>query len=82
MRFDLLDEYSSIVPFGLGVPRRNNVVQSPGEADHIVKPSAIVARSTGHLERFLNLVGESAPRLAVGLRNLSHLRANARQSAP
>ena len=29
MRFDLLDEYSTLVPFGLGIPR-NKAPQGPG----------------------------------------------------
>ena len=29
MRFDILDEYSTLVPFGLGVSKRNRVVQYP-----------------------------------------------------
>ena len=39
MRFDLLDEYGTLVPFGLGISKGNRVVQHPdiagagGEAD-------------------------------------------------
>jgi hypothetical protein len=29
MRFDILDEYSTLVPFGLGVSKHNRVVQCP-----------------------------------------------------
>ena len=29
MRFDLLDEYSTLVPFGFGVSRQNRVVRYP-----------------------------------------------------
>ncbi len=45
MRFDILDEYSTLVPFGLGVSKRNRVVQyptAPAEAVKAVKPGAIV----------------------------------------
>ncbi len=38
MRFDILDEYSTLVPFGLGVSKRNRVVQYPAEAAKAVKP--------------------------------------------
>jgi hypothetical protein len=44
MRFDMLDEYSTLVPFGLGVSRQNRVVQYPAaatEAAKAVKPGAI-----------------------------------------
>jgi hypothetical protein len=38
MRFDLLDEYGTLVPFGLGISKGKRVVQHPdagagGEAD-------------------------------------------------
>ena len=29
MRFDLLDEYGTLVPFGLGVSKGNRVVRNP-----------------------------------------------------
>jgi hypothetical protein len=32
MRFDLLDEYSTLVPFGLGISKQNRVVQYPAVA--------------------------------------------------
>ena len=44
MRFDMLDEYSTLVPFGLGVSRQNRVVQYPAAATEsvkAVKPGAI-----------------------------------------
>jgi hypothetical protein len=41
MRFDLLDEYSTLVPFALGVSERNRVVQHSGAAIKAVKPGAI-----------------------------------------
>lgn len=40
MRFDLLDEYSTLVPFG-HVSKHKRVVQSPGTATKVAKPSAI-----------------------------------------
>jgi hypothetical protein len=41
MRFDILDEYSTLVPFGLGIFKQNRVVQYPATATKAVKPSAI-----------------------------------------
>ena len=41
MRFDLLDEYSTLVPFRLGVSKRNSVVQYPGSPRQVVKPGVI-----------------------------------------
>jgi len=29
MRFDLLDEYGTVVPFGLGITKGNRVLQNP-----------------------------------------------------
>ena len=29
MRFDLLDEYGTLVPFGLGTSKRNRVLRNP-----------------------------------------------------
>ena len=44
MRFDILDEYSTLVPFGLGVSKQTRVIQYPAaaaEAVTVVKPSTI-----------------------------------------
>ena len=41
MRFDILDEYSTLVPFGLGVSKQNRVVQYPAAATKAAKPGAI-----------------------------------------
>jgi len=41
MRFDILDEYSTLVPFGLGVSRQNRVLQYPVAATEAVKSGAI-----------------------------------------
>jgi hypothetical protein len=42
VRFDLLDEYSTLVPFGLGSPRPKKVVQYPIETDNAVERGVIV----------------------------------------
>jgi hypothetical protein len=41
MRFDILDEYSTLVPFGLGVLKQKRIVQYPATATKAVKPGAI-----------------------------------------
>jgi hypothetical protein len=41
MRFDMLDEYSTLVPFGLGVSKRNRVIQYPAAPTKAVKRGAI-----------------------------------------
>jgi hypothetical protein len=41
VRFDILDEYSTLVPFGLGVSKCNRVVQYPTAPAKAVKRSAI-----------------------------------------
>jgi hypothetical protein len=41
VRFDVLDEYSTLVPFGLGVSRRNRVVEYPAAPAKPVKHGAI-----------------------------------------
>jgi len=41
MRFDILDEYSTLVPFGLGVSKHNRVVQYPTAPAKADKRSAI-----------------------------------------
>jgi hypothetical protein len=40
MRFDILDEYATLVPFGLGVSKHNRVVH-PTAPTETVKPDAI-----------------------------------------
>jgi hypothetical protein len=40
MRFDLLDEYSTLVPFGLGVPR-SGVFHNPAIAAEAASRSAV-----------------------------------------
>ena len=41
MRFDMLDEYSTLVPFGLGVSKRNMVTQYPTAPAEAVKRGTI-----------------------------------------
>jgi hypothetical protein len=58
MRFDILDEYSTLVPFGLGVSKRNRVIQyptAPTKAVKAVKRSAI-ANCANRLKTLLKLV--------------------------
>ena len=58
MRFDILDEYSTLVPFGLGVSKRNRVIQyptAPTEAGKAVKPGAI-ANCVSRLEILFKFV--------------------------
>lgn len=55
MRFDILDEYSTLVPFGLGVTRRNRVIQYPTAPAEAVKRGAI-ANCTSRLKLLLNFV--------------------------
>jgi hypothetical protein len=44
MRFDILDEYSTLLPFGLGVCKQNKAVEYPATAaPKAVKPSAIAS---------------------------------------
>jgi hypothetical protein len=41
MRFDILDEYSTLVPFGAGVSKHNKVVQYPTAPAKAVERGAI-----------------------------------------
>ena len=56
MRFDILDEYSTLVPFGLGVSKRNRVIQYPTAPTEAVKRGAI-ANCASCLKMLLKLVG-------------------------
>jgi len=49
MRFDILDEYSTLVPFGLGVFKQIRVVQYPASPTKAVRPDAI-ANCISHLK--------------------------------
>lgn len=55
MRFDLLDEYSTLVPFGLGVSR-NRVSQYPTVPAEAAKRGTI-ANFASHLELLRKLFG-------------------------
>ena len=81
MRFDLLDEYSTLVPFGLGASRPKEVVQYPIETDNAVK-RGVVANCAGRLKMLLKVVAASATRSVVSLSHRRHIRTNNRQSAP
>lgn len=41
MRFDVLDEYSTLVPFGLGVSRGNRVVEHPAAPAKAINRGAV-----------------------------------------
>jgi hypothetical protein len=55
MRFDLLDEYSTLVPFGLGVSR-NRAIQDPAVRPQATRRGAI-ATLAGHLEFLRKVLG-------------------------
>lgn len=55
MRFDILDEYSTLVPFGLGVSKRNRVVQYPTAPAEPVK-RGVIAMCAGRLKLSLKFV--------------------------
>lgn len=40
MRFDLLDEYGTVVPFGLGISKGNRVVRNPDIAGDAAEADA------------------------------------------
>lgn len=42
MRFDMLDEYSTLVPFRAGLFKQSGVVQDRATATKEVKPGAVV----------------------------------------
>lgn len=62
MRFDLLDEYGTLVPFGLGLSKGNRVVQHSGCAGDVAERNVEKADSSAALAwekvimRFLRLV--------------------------
>jgi len=67
MRFDILDEYSTLVPFGLGISKQNRVVQYPATATEAVKPGAI-ANCAGRqkiLFKFVEALGQIRARKAA-----------------
>jgi hypothetical protein len=72
VRFDLLDEYSTLVPFGLGSSRPKKVVQYPIETDNAVK-RGVIANCAGCLKLLLNVVAASATRSAASLSHRRHI---------
>ena len=55
MRFDILDEYSTLVPFGLGISKRNRVVRYPTAPAETVERGAIT-NCAGGLKLLLKFV--------------------------
>lgn len=55
MRFDLLDEYSTLVPFGLGVSR-NRAVQDPAVPAEAARRGTI-AKFASHLQLLGKVLG-------------------------
>ena len=55
MRFDMLDEYSTLVPFGPGVSKRNRVIQYPTAPTEAVKGDGI-ANCAARLKLLLKFV--------------------------
>ena len=68
MRFDLLDEHSTLVPFGLGVSR-NRAVQDPDVPDRAAERGTIV-NSASHLELVRPLLGALRQMVSSRYRNL------------
>jgi hypothetical protein len=69
MRFDLLDEYSTLVPFGLGVSR-NGAVQDPAVPAKTAKRSTI-ANFASHLELLRKHLGALRQMVLSSYRNLA-----------
>ena len=68
MRFDLLDEYSTLVPFGLGVSR-NGAFQDPAVPAKTAKRGTI-ANFASHLELLGKRLGALRPMVSSSYRNL------------
>ena len=68
MRFDLLDEYSTLVPFGLGVSR-NRAFQDPAVPAKAAKRGTI-ANFASHLELLRKLLGALRQIVLSSFRNL------------
>jgi hypothetical protein len=64
MRFYVLDEYSTLMPFGLGISRQNRVVQYRPAAAGVVKPGAITNR-VSRLKIILNLWKRAVRRVST-----------------
>ena len=68
MRCDLLDEYSTLVPFGLGVPR-NGAFQDPAVPAKAARRGTI-ANFASHLELLRKLLGALRQMVLSSYRNL------------
>lgn len=68
MRFDLLDEYSTLVPFGLGVSR-NGASQDPAVPAKAATRGTI-AKFASHLELLRKLLGALRQMVLSSYRNL------------
>jgi len=68
MRFDLLDEYSTLVPFGLGVSR-NGAFQDSAVPAKAAKRGTI-ANFASHLELLRKLLGALRQMVLSSYRNL------------
>jgi hypothetical protein len=68
MRFDLLDEYSTLVPFGLGVSRKVTF-QDPAVSAKVAKRGTI-ATLASHLELLRKLLGALRQMVLSSYRNL------------
>lgn len=68
MRFDLLDEYATLVPFGLGVSR-NGAFQDPAVRAKATKRGTI-AKFPSHLELLRKLLGALRQMVSSSYRKL------------
>ena len=68
MRFDLLDEYSTLVPFGLGVSR-NKPIQDPAVPAKAAKRGTI-ANFASHLQLLRKRLWALRPMVSSSYRNL------------
>lgn len=68
MRFDLLEEYSTLVPFGLGVSR-NRPIQYPAVPAKAAKRGTF-ANFASHLELLRKLLGALRQMVLSSCRNL------------
>jgi len=57
MRFDMLDEYSTLVPFGLAVSKQNSAIQYPTAPTEAVKCGAI-ANCAGRMKLLLKFMAK------------------------
>lgn len=68
MRFDILDEFSTLVPSGRGVFQKDKVAQGPDNAPEAVKRGA-VARCVARLRelfRFVRAIGQASGHETAG----------------